>query len=350
MSTVKEDNDFIEIDETLEDSRNQNNKYKFSFNYKNNPRKTNLTNSNNHRNSTFSNMTSDENNKNKNQNIIKKKSLNQRFIKNVKEQKSRHIYSILDKTLNDIKNTGQNPLETSTNIIKRPSSLIGISNALNKVSNKEEEKILIKNEFFVIFKLILYILYQYEYRFISIFNKILLPITRNNLIFLLGFRLSFQLNICIIITPRYFGDNYSLSDNILSIILTIIIADIIYTIIEVILMKKKISTSTDIKLKGIIKFKQIMECLFGYIISIALSLFGFHNSLWISLYLRENKIECCYLINYLLIILIDNIIYESLLLCIKAFIFTYVVYQDSEGCILKLLEILNKVFIFYLAE
>ena len=352
MSNVKdkEDNDFIEIDETIEDSRNQPNKYKFSFNYKNNPRKSNITNTISHRrNSSYSNITN-EDNKINNREIIKKQNLNERFLKNVKEQKQRLIYSIFDKTLNDIKSTGQNSMETSTNIIKRPSSLIGISNALNKVSNKDEEKILIKNEFFVIFKLILYILYQYEYRLISLFNKITLPITRNNLIFLIAFRLNLQLSICLIIAPRYFEDNYSLSYNILAIIVTIIISDIIYTIIEVILMKKKISTSTDIKLKGIIKFRQILECLLGYILLIFLSLFGFYNSLWVSLYLINNNIKCCFLVDYFVIILFDNLIYESLILCIKSFIFTYVVYQDSEGCIIKILEIFNKIFIFYLAE
>ena len=354
MSNVKdkEDNDFIEIDETFEDSKIQTNKYKFSFNYKNNPRKSNITNTISHRrnSSSYSNITNENNNNINNRDIVKKQSLNERFQKNVKEQKQRHIYSIFDKTLNDIKSTGQNSLDTSTNIIKRPSSLIGISNALNKISNKDEEKILIKNEFFVIFKLILYILYQYEYRLISLFNKIILPITRSNLIFLIGFRLNLQLSICLIIAPRYFEDNYSLSNNILAIIATIIISDIIYTIIEVILMKKKISTSTDIKLKGIIKFRQILECLLGYILLIFFSMLGLYNSVWISLYLLENNIKCCFLADYLMIILVDNLIYESLLLCIKSFIFTYVVYQDSEGCILKLLEIFNKIFIFYLAE
>ena len=361
MANVKEDNDFIEIDENQDDLKNQSNKYKYNFNYKNNPRKSNISsaiNSSHHRNSTFSNISNisnnynpeNEENKNDTKPITKKQTLNDRFRKNVKEQKSRHIYSILDKTLNDIKNTGQNSLEASSNIIKRPSSLIGISNALNKVNNKEEEKILIKNEFFVVFKIILYILYQYEYRPVALFNKISLPITRNNLICLLSFRLSLQLSICIIITPRYFGNNYSLSSNILAIILTIIISDVIYTIIEVILMKKKILTSTDNKTKGIIKFKQIMDCLLGYIMLIALFLFGFYNSLWVSLYLKENKIECCYIQNFIAIILVDNILYESLVLAFKSLVFTYVVYKDSEGCILKILEFLNKIFIFYLAE
>ena len=348
MSNVKEENDFIEVDESPEDSKS--NKYKFNF--KSNSRKTNAARATTHRNSTFSNIENIVNEEEKvgNKQITKKKTMNERFMKNVKEQKSRHVYSIVDKTLNDIKNTGQNSLEASSNIIKRPSSLIGISNALNKVSNKEEEKILIKNEFFVIFKLILYILYQYEFRPIALFNKITLPITRNNLISLLCFRLNLQLSICIILSPRYFRNNYSFSSNFWSIIFTIIISDIIFTIIEIILMKKKISTSTDSKLKGIIKFKQIMECLFGYIIMIALILFGFYNSLWVSLYLNANKIKCHYIKNYIFTILIDNIIYESLILAFKSLIFTYVVYQDSEGCILKVLEILNRIFIFYLAE
>ena len=134
---------------------------------------------------------------------------NERFKRNVKEQKARHIYSIIDKTLNEYKSSGQNSLEASATIMKRPSSMIGISNALNRMNNnKEEEKILIKNEFFVIFKLILYILFQYEYRIIALFNKIDLPITRNNLICLLCFRMSLQLTVSVIITPRYYGDNY----------------------------------------------------------------------------------------------------------------------------------------------
>ena len=346
MANMKEENDFIEID----DNQDQSNKYKYNFNYKNNPSKSNIKSF--RENSSYShleliNEVKKIDNKKK---IIKKQTMHERFKKNVKEQKSRHIYSILDKALNDIKNTGQNSLETSSKIIKRPSSLIGISNALNRVNNKEEEKILIKNEFFVIFKLILYILYQYEYRFIALFNDILLPITRNNIICLLCFRLNIQLSVCIILTPRYYGNNYSFSKNILSIIASIIISDIIYTILEIILMKKKISTSTDNKEKGIIKFKQIIDCIFGYVIIIALFLLGLYNSLWVSLYLREYNIKCHYLINYVSIILLDYIFYESLVLSLKSLIFTYVVYQDSQGCILKIMEILNFIFDFILEK
>ena len=355
MADMKDDNDFIEVDDVEEKVKVPTNRYRYSFNYKNNPRKSNLTNSNYRNNSythTDNNASSNgENNNNETQNIVKRQSMNERFKKNVKEQKARHIYSLIDKTLNEYKGSGQNSLEASTNIMKRPSSMIGISNALNKMNNnKEEEKILIKNEFFVIFKLILYILFQYEYRIISLFNKIDLPITRNNLICLLCFRLSLQLTVSVIITPRYFGDNYSLSSNILAIALIILISDFIYTIIEMILMKKKVLTSCDIKLKGIIKFKQIMECLFGYILLILILLFGFYNSLWISLYLRENKIECNYMTNYWISIIADYLIYEIFILIIKSLIFTYVVYQDADGCILKILEIFDKIFIFYLAE
>ena len=354
LPNIKEENDFIEIDETQEDVKTQSNKYNYNFSNKSISQKNNSTVPPHHRNSTFSNLENMiEDNINKNnikKNKIKKQSMHQRFKKNVKEQKNRLIYSILDKTLNDIKNTGQNSFEASPNVIKRPSSLIGISNALSKVGNKEEEKLLIKNEFFVIFKLMLYILYQYEYRPISLFNEIILPITRNNLICLLGFRLSLQLSICIIISPRYFRDNYSFSSNLLSIFLTIIFADVIYTIIELILMKKKISTSTDIKSKGIIKFKQILICLLGYIILLIFFLFGFYNSLWVSLFLEENNIKCHYINNFIAIIFVDYIIYESIILAIKSLIFTYIVYQDSEGFILKVLEIFSKIFIFYLAE
>ena len=357
MSNIKDENDFIENDdEFMEEPKNYTNKYRYSFNYKNNPRKSNLTNSNtttNIRNVTYSNNDNNINDEKDNRNInhiAKKQSINERFKKNVKDQISRHIYSILDKTLNEYKSSGQNSLETSNNIVKRPSSMIGISNALNKINNKEEEKILIKNEFFVIFKLILYILFQYEYRPISLFNKIDLPISRNNLIFLLCFRLSLQLSVSIVLSPRYYGDNYNLSSNVIAVIIIIIISDIIYTPIEIILMKKKISTSTDIKTKGIMKFRQIMECLLGYILLIIVFAFGLYNSIWVSLYFKENNIRCGYLSNYVWVILMDYLVYEIILLIIKSIIFTYVVYQDSEGCILKIMEIFNKVFIFYLAE
>ena len=354
MAEMKDDNDFIEVDDVEEKVTVPTNRYRYSFNYKNNPRKANLTN-NNYRNSSYaqSNNTNNngENSNNENQKIVKRQSMNERFKKNVKEQKARHIYSIIDKTLNEYKGSGQNSLEASANIMKRPSSMIGISNALNKMNNnKEEEKILIKNEFFVIFKLILYILFQYEYRIIALYNKIDLPITRNNLICLLCFRISLQLTVSVIITPRYYGDNYNLTSNIIAIVFIILITDFIYTIIEMILMKKKVLTSCDIKLKGIIKFKQIMECLFGYILIILILLFGFYNSLWISLYLKENKIECSYLTNFWITILADYLIYEVLVLVIKSLIFAYVIYQDADGCILKILEIFDKIFIFYLAE
>ena len=162
--------------------------------------------------------------------------------------------------------------------------------------------------------------------------------------------MSLQLTVSVIITPRYYGDNYSLSSNIIAIVFIILITDIIYTIIEMILMKKKVLTSCDIKLKGIMKFKQIMECLFGYILLILILLFGFYNSLWISLYLKENKIECNYVTNLWIFILADYLIYEVLVLVIKSLIFAYVIYQDADGCILKILEIFDKIFIFYLAE
>ena len=355
MTEIKDDNDSIEVDDMEEKAKVSENRYRYIFNNKNNQRKANLIN-NNYRNSSYAHPDSTtnndgENNNNENHNIVKRQSMSERFKKNVKEQKARHIYSLIDKALNENKGSGQNSLETSSNIMKRPSSMIGISNALNRMNNnKEEEKILIKNEFFVIFKLILYILFQYEYRIISLLNQIVLPITRNNLICLLCFRLSLQLTVSVIVTPRYYGDNYSLSSNILAIVFIILISDIIYTVIEIILMKKKVLTSCDIKLKGIIKFKQIMECLCGYILLILILLFGFYNSLWISLYLRENKIECKYMVNFWIAIIADYLIYEVLILVIKSLIFAYVIYQDADGCILKFLEIFDKIFIFYLAE
>jgi hypothetical protein len=257
----------------------------------------------------------------------------------------------MDKTLSEFKGNGQNTLDIPTSMIKRPLSMIGITNALNRVSNKDDEKILIKHEFFVILKLILYILYQYEYRFICLFNQIILPITRNDLIVLVGFRLSLQLVLSIIYSPRYFGDkNYHFGYNILAMILTLITCDIIYTIIELILMKKKISTSTENKDKNLIKFKQIIKCIIGYIIIIFIFFFGLYHSILISLYLKEKKIICKYIINYVAVIVIDYLIYENIIIIIKGFILTYVVYQDVEGCGLKCLEVLNMIFIFYLAE
>ena len=359
LSSVKEDNDFIEVEETLEDVKNQSNKYKYSFNYKNNSQKTQTLLSNNIaeanlRETTYSNcdIANEGDNNTNTTHMMKKQSMSQRFYKNVKEQKSRLIYSIVDKTISEIKNTGQNSIEASSSLIKRPRSLIGISNALNKISNKGDEKILIKNEFCVTFKIMWFILIQYEYRLIALFNRLLLPITRNNLIILLCFRLNLQLSICIILSPRYFkSEDFPFHKNNFSVIGSLIISDVIYTFVELFLMKKKISTSTDIKQKGIFIFKQIIECLLGYIIIIAFLLFGIFNSFWVSVYLEEYNVQCCYLKNFYAMILLDYIIYEPIFLNgIKAFIFTYVIYKDSEGCILNVMEKLKNIFIFYLAE
>ena len=60
----------------------------------------------------------------------------------------------MDKTISEFKGTGQNTLDIPTSMIKRPLSMIGISNALNKINNKDDEKILNKNELLVILKLI----------------------------------------------------------------------------------------------------------------------------------------------------------------------------------------------------
>ena len=256
----------------------------------------------------------------------------------------------MDKTISEFKGTGQNTLDIPTNMIKRPLSMIGISNALNKINNKDDEKILIKNEFLVILKLILFVLYQYEYRFISLFNGIILPMTRDNLIILIGFRLSIQLALSTIFTPRYFGDNYDFANNLLAMVLALIFSDIIYSIIEIILMKKKIWTSTENKDKNLIKFKQIIECIIGYIIMIFIFFLGLYHAILISLYLEEQNIICNYIINFISVFFIDYLIYENIIIIIKGFILTYAVYQDIEGCGLKFLEIFDKVLIFYLAE
>ena len=356
LSKVQDENniDYIEFDENKEEEKDnsQSKKYKY-FNFKSNLRKTNMASSvgsSSNRRSTYANFESIlKEKKAKNQKKVKKQSMNERFKKSIKEQKSRHIYSIMDKTINEFKSNGQT-LDIPTSIIKRPLSMIGISNALNKVNNKDDEKILIKNEFFVIMKLILFILYQYEYRFISFFNDIILPITRENLIVLIGFRLSIQLTLSSVFTPRYFGDNYKFSDNVLAIFLTLIFSDIIFTIIEIILMKKKVSTSTENKDKKIIKFKQIIESIIGYILMIFIFLFGLYHSTLISLYLDEKKIKCKYIINFIFVFLVDYLLYENIIIIIKGFILTYAVYQDIEGCGLRLMDILNKIFIFYLAE
>ena len=347
-------NDFIELDENKDEEINnsQSKKYKY-FNFKNNTRKANIASSvaSSNRRSTFANFENLINEKKaQSKKSVKKQSLNERFKKGVKEQKSRLIYSIMDKTISEFKSNGQNTLDIPTNMIKRPLSMIGISNALNKISNKDDEKILIKNEFLVILKLILFILYQYEYRFICLFNKIILPITSNNLIVLMGFRLSIQLTLSSVFSPRYFGDNYDFAKNVLAMFLTLISCDVIYTILEIILMKKKISTSTENKDKTIIKFKQIIESIIGYIIMLFIFLFGLYNSILISLYLDEEKINCKYIVNFIAVFFIDYLIYENIIIIIKGFILTYAVYQDIEGCGLRIMDFFNKIFIFYLAE
>ena len=357
MSNVNNENnnDFIELDENKEedkDSSTQSKKYKY-FNFKNNIRKPYVTSSvtSSNRRSTYANFENILNEKKaQSQKKVKRQSMYERFQKSVKEQKSRHIYSIMDKTISEFKSNGQNTLDIPTSMIKRPLSMIGISNALNKVNNKDEEKILIKNEFFVIMKLILFVLYQYEYRFICLFNNIILPITRNNLVVLTGFRLSIQLTLSSVFTPRYFGDNYEFRKNFLAMILTLIVCDIIYTVIEIILMKKKISTSTENKDKTIIKFKQIIESIIGYILMVFIFFFGLYHSTLISLYLDEKKIKCKYITNFIVVFFIDYLVYENIIIIIKGFILTYVVYQDVEGCGLRIMDFFNKIFIFYLAE
>ena len=354
LSNVKNEiNEKDEFDENEDKENSSSKKYKY-FDSKNSKRKSVTTSSitSSLRFNTIINKENAIKEKQEQKNIkVKKEKISERFQKSLKEQKNRLVYSIMDKTLSEFKGNGQNTLDIPTSMIKRPLSMIGITNALNRVSNKDEEKILIKHEFFVILKLILYVLYQYEYRFISLFNQIILPITRNDLILLVGFRLNLQLVLSIIYSPRYFGNkNYNIGNNILAMFLTLITGDIIYTIIELILMKKKISTSTENKDKNLIKFKQIIKCIIGYIIIIFIFFFGLYHSILISLYLKEKNILCKYIINFVVVIVIDYLIYENIIIIIKGFILTYVVYQDVEGCGLKCLEVFNLIFIFYLAE
>ena len=148
LTNVKEEknnNDFIELDEKIEEEKDssQSKKYKY-FNFKNNARKTNIASSvtSSNRKSTYGNFENIINEKKaKNKTKVKVQSMNERFKKSVKEQKSRLVYSIMDKTISEFKSNGQNTLDIPTSMIKRPLSMIGISNALNKMNNKDDEKI-----------------------------------------------------------------------------------------------------------------------------------------------------------------------------------------------------------------
>ena len=59
---------------------------------------------------------------------------------------------------------------------------------------------------------------------------------------------------------------------------------------------------------------------------------------------------CKYITNFIAIFFIDYLIYENIIIIIKGFIFSYVIYQDVEGWGLKIMDFLNKIFIFYLSE
>ena len=283
-----------------------------------------------------------------------KKTSRQRLEKWIKEQKRRQVFSLITNHFTEFQESfnSRGYIDNISSFMKKPSSLIGISRILNKKSKgKEDEKLLIKNEFFVTLKMVLYLLYQYEYRPISLFNRITLPITRINLITLFCFRLNLELTMCIFLSQRYVSvESISTLRTIATLLLIIIITDLIYSILEIMLTKKKISTTTDTLERGVIIFKQIMLAFFAYAIIIALFLYGNYYSIWISMYLNKYEIKCNYLYTFIFILFFDYLVYENIIILIKGLIFTYVIYLNTTGCMINVMKVLKYTFIFYLAE
>lgn len=189
--------------------------------------------------------------------------------------------------------------------------------------------------FFSSSSIILKSIFTKEYHIYTIIsNDADLPLCKTNILTLFFIRLVAGLSIsslfseCNSISNKkvYFNRDIAVA------FITILIIEIPFTIFEILLSKTKVHSKME---KEVIQSKTmctIITYILIYIIFIVICVLGIINTIWISLLEEENYASCDYLLDFLLNVLMDNLIYETGIILLKSFMYTFLIKSDKHNC------------------
>ena len=167
---------------------------------------------------------------------------------------------------------------------------------------------------------IIKLFFKNEYRLLVIFLNKPNQMTKTNILVLIIIRLAVSLAICALLSEcnekntseRYLNREISVA------ILTIFIIEIPFTIFEFLLNKSKIKDKNE-KMK--IRAKTAATQVVIYILFFLLFVFGTLNTTWISITRDKENRECEFLNEFLWNTLLDNFVYEILIILSKSIVY-----------------------------
>lgn len=129
---------------------------------------------------------------------------------------------------------------------------------------------------------------------------------------------------------------------------TILIIEIPFTVFEVLLCKTKIPIKLETQRKSTEKFKAKLITITIYVLFCAVSIFGLINTTWISLVADEQNASCDFILDFLLNVIMDNLVYEIGILIIKSLIYTFLIKSTKASklqmCLISFVAALPWVF------
>ena len=195
--------------------------------------------------------------------------------------------------------------------------------------------------------IILKSIFTKEYRIYTIIsNDADLPLCKTNILTLFFVRLVAGLSISSLFSECNSISNKTLYFNrdIAVAFITILIIEIPFTIFEILLSKTKVLSGME---KEEIQSKTmctIITYILIYIMFIVICVLGIINTIWISLIEEENYASCDYLLDFLLNVLMDNLIYETGIIILKSFMYTFLIKSDKHNwlriCCVSVLSII----------
>ena len=192
-----------------------------------------------------------------------------------------------------------------------------------------------------------------DYWFCCIFFEFESELTKTNFLVIFIVKFISTLTIATIFTdcgkPDEVADLYTNRDLAVSII-TILINEIPFIIFELMLSRTQIPYKKS-GLYDYYRMNTIYRYVFVYTVFALILVFGTLNTTWVSLDSEVNGMDCRFMTDFFLTIVIDCFVYQTLQLILKALIYFFILNGEKSsclrGCLLFLVSVIPWVFNLY---